>query len=257
MFSDFDDSDLIQKYGTKLTEIHHNHKNGLLSYPTKIRTQELIKFGCEFTYHSNKMEGNPLDRMDVTLLLHDRDPITPNRSVPLWTVLEIVNHQNVFEILLKSKSEDISLDLITKWHKSLFFQTKHDHAGHLRINNVRIHGSNHNPPNHSQVSPLLKDLLQWFQVQKTILHPVILSGLFHLKFEAIHPFSDGNGRVGRFLMNKILFDSEYPLVNIAFEDRNTYFTALEKSIIQKDEKIFLFWYLNYFFENQAFSLYYN
>lgn len=77
MFSDFDDSTLLKRYGTKLSEIQHNHQNGLLSYPTEIRMQVLMKFGCEFSFESNKIEGNPLDQMDVTLLLHDREPITP------------------------------------------------------------------------------------------------------------------------------------------------------------------------------------
>lgn len=66
----------------------------------------------------------------------------------LWTVLEIINHQKVFETLLKFKSDEISLDLILQWHKQLYFQTKLDHARKLRINNVIIHGSSHIPPDY-------------------------------------------------------------------------------------------------------------
>ena len=82
------------------------------------------------------------------------------------------------------------------------------------------------PP--EKVSEEMKELLDWFKENKNQIHPLQLAARFHGKFEGIHPFEDGNGRVGRFLLNIILLDAGYPPLIIRKTQRISYFNALEK-----------------------------
>jgi Fic family protein len=248
---------IIETWGSKLEEKQKQYKNGLLGYPKDLFFREMLKFSHFFNYSSNAIEGNPLSRMDVSMLLHDREPITPANK-PLWATLEIVNHQSVFKTLLQSKSVEFTVDLIKTWHKALFFQTKPQIAGVIRgekirgennIWNVKINGSTHTPPDYSEVPTLLRELMGWYHTQKEILHPVILAGFFHFRFETIHPFGDGNGRCGRLLMNKMLYDAEYPLFNVEFAKRKPYFNAFQ------NEQFFLNWYIQSYCKYGFFDLY--
>ena len=60
------------------------------------------------------------------------------------------------------------------------------------------------------------------------MHPIELAGRMHYRFEKIHPFGDGNGRIGRLLMNSILWKSGYPMLIIEYKKRKAYYKALEK-----------------------------
>ncbi len=67
----------------------------------------------------------------------------------------------------------------------------------------------------------------WYRSNKRKYHPVVVAAYFHHVFESIHPFRDGNGRVGRLLLNFILRKNNLPMVNIKFKERNKYYSALE------------------------------
>jgi Fic family protein len=71
---------------------------------------------------------------------------------------------------------------------------------------------------------------------------VRLAGLTHLKFVTIHPFGDGNGRLSRLLMNYVLNKNGYPMLIIPYSQRKSYYTALERSQLKKDENIFILWF---------------
>ena len=73
------------------------------------------------------------------------------------------------------------------------------------------------------------------------IHPVELAALAHLKFVTIHPFADGNGRISRLIMNFILNQKGYPMFDIPYEARNSYYNALERSQVKKEDRIFLQW----------------
>ena len=72
-------------------------------------------------------------------------------------------------------------------------------------------------------------LLKWYEENKKILHPFVLASIFHHKFEKIHPFSDGNGRTGRMLVNMILLKNNYPPMIIYKKDRRMYLDALSSA----------------------------
>ena len=89
------------------------------------------------------------------------------------------------------------------------------------------------------VGPLLKDFILWYDSSKNKLHPVELAAMVHLKFVRIHPFGDGNGRISRMLMNFILHKNGFPMLDISYKNRSSYYTALERSGQQQDDLIFV------------------
>jgi len=94
------------------------------------------------------------------------------------------------------------------------------------------------PPFPSEIYPLLREFFRWYYKNKKKLHPVELAALVHLKFVTIHPFTDGNGRISRLMMNFILHKHGYPLLNIPYEKRAGYYNALERAQIKKMDGIF-------------------
>ena len=83
---------------------------------------------------------------------------------------------------------------------------------------------------------------------KIKLNPVELAALVHLKFVTIHPFGDGNGRTTRLMMNHVLNKFDYPLLDIDYDDRRSYYNALEKSQTKDDELPFLKWFIKQYFK---------
>jgi Fic family protein len=135
------------------------------------------------------------------------------------------------------------LSLVKKWHKKLFQQTKPDIAGILRDHDVQISQSKFIPPPHTTVNFLISGFFTWYNSSKKKLHPVELAALVHLKFVTIHPFGDGNGRTTRLMMNYVLNAFDYPLMDIDYADRRSYYTALEKSQRKDDYLPFLQWFM--------------
>ena len=147
--------------------------------------------------------------------------------------------------------KDLSLQIILYWHKQLFLETKEDIAGKIREHQVLISGSKFIPPTPQKLEIFLKEFFNWYKKNRDKVHPVILAALIHLKFVTIHPFTDGNGRISRLIMNFILFKNKFPMLDISYENRNSYYNSLERSQIKKDETIFLNWFFkNYLRENK-------
>ena len=101
---------------------------------------------------------------------------------------------------------------------------------------------------------MLREFFKWYSKNKVSLHPVELAALVHLKLVTIHPFADGNGRISRLMMNLILNNNKFPMLNIRYEKRGSYYTALERAQVKKDESIFLNWFFKrYFAENKGYA----
>ena len=138
--------------------------------------------------------------------------------------------------------KEITLSTVLYWHKQLFQFTKPDAAGKIRQHQVGISGSKFLPPYPIELDLLLRDFFDWYHQNKKKLHPVHLAGLVHLKFVTIHPFGDGNGRISRLLMNYVLHKNGYPMLIIPYSQRKSYYTALERSQLKKDENVFILWF---------------
>lgn len=210
--------------------------------PDSVRREEARDFVLAFTYDSNRIEGTTLSLADTRRLL-ERGLTPPGK--PLADVQEAASHAKLVHLLLE-RPEPLDLGHLLRWHRELFGATKSDIAGRLRDHEVRIQGSRHAPPISVEVRPMLLELLRWASRSVGRAHPVEIAAAFHWRFEHIHPFGDGNGRIGRLAMNVLLEKHGYPLFNIRYTRRRGYFDALESASLKDDPKPFLGWfYLRY------------
>jgi Fic family protein len=215
---------------------HHEKESG--QTPPSAAEIELSKFAVQFTYDTQRIEGSTLSLRETADLLERG--ITP-RTKPMRDVKEAEAHRELFYEMINTK-KDISLSLVLDWHRRLFLSTKPDIAGKLRQHQVLISRSRFIPPLPVEVYPLLREFFSWYDKNKSTLHPVELAALVHLKFVTIHPFADGNGRISRLLMNFILHKRGYPLLNIHYEGRGSYYTALERAQTKGFDHIFVHWF---------------
>lgn len=206
--------------------------------PKSIEKKETEHFAIKFTYATNRIEGSTLTFRETALLLEKG--ITPTRRL-MEDVKETEKHKQVFYDMLSYKKE-INLSTLLHWHKKLFEETKKDQAGKIRDHPVSISGNKYNPPYAIELELLLTDFFDWYKKMRNKLHPVYLAALVHLKFVSIHPFGDGNGRISRLFMNYVLNKNGYPMTIIDYRDRNSYYNALERSQLKKDDSIYSLWF---------------
>jgi Fic family protein len=228
-------------------KIKAGYQRRLQTVPKSVTEQEHTEFVTEFTYNTNRIEGSTMTFEDTRLLLERGFVRSPR---PAHDIMETQSHAKLLGRLMATPAP-VSLANLRSWHKELFVQTKPDIAGTFRTYEVRIRGSKHKPPPPEQVEPMLKALVDWSRRSKNSLHACELAGEFHFRFEHIHPFGDGNGRVGRLAMNMLLFNSGYPMLNVPYTRRGGYYNALEEGDARRDPRRFLHWYfLRYSRSNQ-------
>lgn len=226
----------------KFEQIRINYQKYRNEVPKSILEQNLIEFSYYFTHDTQKIEGSSLTQQETVNLL--RFHITPDKK-PQSDMLEAQNHHAVF-MKIMPRPQSITQKSILSWHKEIFSNTKPDIAGKIRTYPVWIASSKTVFPHPRFVPVFLKEFFKWFDKSKTKVHPVELAGLAHFRFVTIHPFGDGNGRISRLVMNKILYDNGYPLLNIRYAERKFYYSALEKSSKTQDENHFLKWFVSYY-----------
>ena len=214
----------------KLDVIQKNFRREWKRYPESIKKEILIDLSISFTYNTNAIEGS-------TITLHETEEIikrkiAPNK--PIRDIQETINHSKTFFKAINEKS-DISADMIVRWHKEIFLDTKQDIAGRFRDYLVRV--GDYGAPDWQDINKLIKELFEWYSKNKKMMHPVELAARAHYKFEKIHPFGDGNGRVGRLITAYLLRKGDYPLLIIEYKKRKSYYHALSKS-----ENDFLNWF---------------
>ncbi len=205
--------------------------------PKSIVEQNLVEFSYYFTHDTQKIEGSSLTSQETYNLL--RFHITPGKK-PESDMIEAQKHHDLFLQVMKSDA-NLSLRNVLLWHRALFEKTKPEFAGKIRNFPIWVANSKSVFPQAKSVLAFLKDFFKWYD--KSNIHPVELAGLAHFRFVNIHPFGDGNGRISRLIMNKILYQNGYPLLNIKFSERKFYFKALEKGNLKAEEMYFLRWFM--------------
>lgn len=206
--------------------------------PPSLEKKQTEQFATTFTYHTNRIEGSTITLRETADLLERG--ISPSQR-PVEDIKETEAHKKVFIDMLAYKKE-IAVPTVLYWHKQLFQDTKPDTAGKIRQHPVGISGSKFRPPYPIELDFLVRDFFDWYNQNKKKLHPVHLAALAHLKFVTIHPFGDGNGRLSRLLMNDVLHKNGYPMLIIPYSQRKSYYIALERSQLKKDENIFILWF---------------
>jgi Fic family protein len=167
-------------------------------------------------------------------------------------VKEAEAHRGAFFEMLDYK-KPLSIEAILHFHKKLFDASNNDIAGAIRRVQVEISGSRFTPPAAIEVYPMLTEFIQWYRKNRVSMNPVQLAALVHLKLVTIHPFADGNGRISRLMMNLVLHQGGYPMLDIPYEDRISYYNALERSQVKEDEFVFVQWFFRkYLKENRKY-----
>ena len=230
---------ITQQWGSRLEEVRAHYAADQKRMAPSIREKELGTFAINFTYDSNRIEGSSLTLQETASLLEHG--ITPSNR-PISDVQETLAHRKVFLAAL-SPGERLDRGTFLAWHKALFKETKPEYAGLVRQNQVRIRGSRFVPPAPFELDLLLDDFFVWLPRAWRPLPPTVLAALVHLRLVTIHPFGDGNGRVIRIAMNFVLYRKGYPMLDIPYERRSGYYRALERAQTQRDEFVFVRWFL--------------
>ena len=212
--------DYKKEVSKRLNKIKENFQKEWNKLPKSIQEKEEEEIAIAFTYNTNAIEGSTITLNEAREIIHNR--IAPNKS--LKDIRETEAHSQVFLQMLKKK-EKITIKLILRWHKEIFGETKQDIAGKFRNYLVRV--GDYIAPDWQDVEKLMRQLIN--SINKTKINPVELAAKAHYRFEKIHPFGDGNGRIGRLLMNYILWHSKYPMLIIEYKKRNLYYKALQKN----------------------------
>jgi Fic family protein len=179
---------------------------------------------------STAIEGNPLTLEQVRALEEGRELVASDER----SEREVLNYFAGLRYIEKNAQ--------VKWirHEHLF-ELHHlladevmDQGAAGRYRDINVQVGKHFPPAHADVSPLMFELLEWWNVQSVELSPILSSAILHYRFEDIHPFADGNGRCGRSLalwdLYRRGFDAHYlfSIDEYYWEDRPAYYAALSQ-----------------------------
>jgi len=199
-------------------------------YPIKIHhldKKQWQRFSELFSFNTNAIEGSEITQKEVVNIIEkDKIPDKNQEDInEVYGVAKAVGH-------IKKIKEHISLGLIKKLHLIVFKDSK-SFAGKFRGKGTEVVIRDglgnivHQGAPSDKIEKLLKDLIAWYNKNKSRYSPVLLAAVVHNQFENIHPFQDGNGRVGRLLLNNILLKHGLPPVNIEFKRRQEYYHTLQ------------------------------
>jgi len=183
-------------------------------------------FSRIFAYNTNAIEGSKLNMREVQdLLEHDKWPDKSKEDIAeAFGVNEAIAY-------IRKANEHLSLELIRQIHKIVFRNSK-SFAGKFRKKGeevVVMSGGQvvHEGAPQARILHLLRELVSWYENNKGRYPALALAAVVHNQFENIHPFKDGNGRVGRILLNNIMIKHNLPPINIDFKNRAEYYDTLQ------------------------------
>lgn len=194
----------------------------------------------EYTYESNKIEGNTLTLQETALVVEKGFTVG---GKTLNEHLEVINHIQAIDLIkeLAQSKNAISERDILQIHSIILQGIDKANAGVYRKVPVTISGAKHKPPQPFLVPKQMEGLMLWYNENKETLHPVELSAEMHERLVTIHPFIDGNGRTSRLLMNLILLQNGYPIAILKGDDKSRleYYNALEIAQTENNKKVFI------------------
>ncbi|BFL13166.1 Fic family protein [[Clostridium] hylemonae] len=223
---------LLESIDRKKTEL--DSRRPLTEGEIERLTEEFV---VEYTYNSNAIEGN-------TLTLRETDMVLRGLTIgqkPLKDHMEAIGHKEAFDLVrdLVKDQEPLSERVIKHIHYLVLADKKDDRGVYRRVP-VRIMGARHEPAQPYLIKPKMEQLLEFYNNSKEHIIPRVAR--FHIKFEGIHPFIDGNGRTGRLLVNLELMKAGYPPIDIKFTDRISYYNAFDEYHVKHNlgamEKLF-------------------
>lgn len=186
-------------------------------------------FNLAYTFESNRIEGNTLSLQETNLVVNEG--ITVGGKT-LQEHLEAINHQEAIHFIeqLVVNLQTFNKSVLLQLHQLILMGIDTKNAGVFRTVEVRISGSKHIPPSPLLLNELMDGYFEFYELNKRTMHPVLLAAEMHERLVTIHPFIDGNGRTARLVMNLVLLQNGYTLVNIKgnLKNRLKYYQALEQ-----------------------------
>jgi Fic family protein len=221
----------------KINAINLHYQSKFLKLDELSKEEILDNFLVNFAVNSTSIEGNTINLKQAQKLF--QEDLVP-KDKKLREVYDLKNTKKVVNFL-KDKKEKITIKLIEEIHDMLLEGI--DKRKGIRTHDIKILGQAFKSSPARYVKADLGLFLKWYEKNKNKFHPLILATLFHHKFEKIHPFSDGNGRTGRILINYILNSFGYPPLIISMNFRKEYLdvmnepdNSLKKGLLQIDKK---------------------
>jgi Fic family protein len=220
------DIDILFKENIDLSDLVYKIKKRskdpikLLRRNNKLRE----KFFLLMTYHSNAIEGSRMTIKETEKAIAGEKV----RGKEFFEVLEAINHNNALEFMLKQIKPNfkITVEYILKLHSLVMYNFNDKLPGKYRTGYVNLTNTEKTLPSAQMVPAKMRQFLKTVNNYKTDVIKKISRD--HYEFESIHPFFDGNGRVGRLIMITQLLSKGYPPAIIEIGDRYKYYTALGK-----------------------------
>lgn len=180
-------------------------------------------YAVELTYTSNAIEGNTLTRQETALVL---DKGLAVEGKPVRDIMEALDHEEALALAKSIAASERALDdnVVFDLHKVVLKRSQPDEAGYLSRHQRRILGSVAVFPSPAKLPAMMEEFGQWLAGAAPNAQTAIEA---HWRLVAIHPFSDGNGRTARLLMNLILFRGGYSPIVVDPERRRAYIDTLE------------------------------
>lgn len=178
------------------------------------------------TYTSNAIEGNTLTESETKVVIEDGLTIG---GKSLREHYEAIGHAKAYDHIYSLLEKQIAEEDVMSLHKLFFQQMDPENAGRYRLRNVIITGTDYLPPDYQKVPELINKHIKNLNMQAKDKHPLEWASDLHAEFEAIHPFTDGNGRIGRLLLSILTMKNGYCPVIIPPIRRAEYIAAMQKS----------------------------
>lgn len=185
----------------------------------------------EYTYESNRIEGNTLTLQETALVVNEGVTIS---GKSMREHLEAINHAEAISYIKDIAKQDIEISerTINEIHVLILHGIDRENAGRYRTVPVMISGSTHMPPQPYLIEKQMEDfILRFKQMEAEKVHPVLIAAYLHDELVRIHPFIDGNGRTSRLLMNLYLLRHGYVIITLkgSNDAKVNYYKALEMS----------------------------
>ena len=219
---------LVEQNDLSLLERIDRKREELAAIPDSNAALRRVKKEAYFQqiHHTAGIEGNTMTLAETRTIVETRMAVGGRSVMEHNEILGLDAAIKYINTTLVNRVGEITLDDLLQIHRRVMGHADPIAAGELRTTQVYV--SEHVPPPPGRIHPLLESFIEWLNAPETLsLHPVKYAALAHYKLVFIHPFSDGNGRTSRLLMNLIMMQAGYPPVIIRKQDRHIYYRTLQ------------------------------
>ncbi len=195
-------------------------------FPEHVVKQLKDYYRIGLTYTSNAIEGNTLTESETKVVIEDGLTIG---GKSLREHYEAIGHAKAYNHIYSMLDRAVLEEDVLQLHKFFFQQIDPDNAGIYRQKNVIITGTDYLPPDYHEIPLLMKKHIKNINSISQDKYPIEWASDMHAEFESIHPFIDGNGRIGRLLLSILCMRNGYCPVIIPPMRRAEYISAMQKS----------------------------